>query len=408
MSRSEGNDSKLNVIVTSRGPSYESLGGPALGIRLMMEQYAKSKNLSLLLTAVFCDKTITNASDFDIKEPSAKRRLPSKLLAAIYVSKTASSLMRLALRLIKSERISPKPLIFHANDFTSAALLSLIFRGHRPEILTIHARGGGLREILIEYPFLEGSFLAKLADGIERRAISSAKIITFTSNGSQQLFEEAHPNLLRGKNVKIVHLGVDVDRLTAERESLKDHSRDPTIRILCVGALVRDKGIDTLVKALPLLPPHLLNRVFCTIVAREGYMKQEVDSLIAQNSLEDIVKLLGFVHRPELIQLMADATMFVLPSRVSVFDAILLEVSAFGLPIITTAVGGNLEMFDSESAILIPPDDERQLAKAITKLANTEDLRSRLTRNAQERMRRKFSNEGTFQSYLSLYDEVAN
>ncbi|MEK7281337.1 MAG: glycosyltransferase family 4 protein, partial [Chloroflexota bacterium] len=271
--------------------------------------------------------------------------------------------------------------------------------------------GGGVREALLQNPIYRGTFIEKVMRHIEASAVQRANVVVFTSHGSLALFEGEHPGLLLSKDVRVVYTGIDTEELDSVPENNevlpKYDVGQSTADVLCVGTLVKDKGVDTLIEAISLLPEDQRSRPSCLVVGR-GPLKEELSSLIENKGLQDRVRLLGFLSRQEFLQLMRSATIFVLPSRVSVFDYILLEAGALGLPIITTAVGGNLEMFDQDSALLVPPDDPQALASAIARLLSDEALRQRLGQNAYHRIRSRFSLEAMFNAYAAIYQEIAS
>jgi len=299
-------------------------------------------------------------------------------------------------------------IIFHSHDLISAYLCRLRYRQKYPLIFTIHGKGGYVREPMLQYPTFRGTFIERALRAMEARTIKQADIIAFPSSGARTLFEAEYPGLLQGKDVRIVYSGVD----TAELDSVPSDSSvlakygigQENLVVLCISYLVKDKGIDTLVEAIALLPDDIRSRLSCFIVGR-GHLEGELQSLIAEKGLQDKVKLLGFLPRRELLQLMKSATIFVLPSRVSVFDYGLLEVGAIGPPIVTTAVGGNLEMFDVDSALLVPPDEPQALAAAITRVLTDGELRKQLSESVYHRVRSKFSLESMFNAYSAIYGE---
>ena len=75
-----------------------------------------------------------------------------------------------------------------------------------------------------------------------------------------------------------------------------------------------------------------------------------------------------------------------------------------GLPIVATAVGGNLDAIrDGVDGLLVPPQDPQKLGASLLKLALRPDLRSVLARNAQVRARERFSLEACVDKYADLY-----
>jgi glycosyltransferase involved in cell wall biosynthesis len=65
-----------------------------------------------------------------------------------------------------------------------------------------------------------------------------------------------------------------------------------------------------------------------------------------------------------------------------------LEAMASGRPVVTTSVGGIVDMIvDGESGLLVPPGDARELAAAMSRVLVDGDLRARLGVGAQEKVR---------------------
>jgi glycosyltransferase involved in cell wall biosynthesis len=78
-----------------------------------------------------------------------------------------------------------------------------------------------------------------------------------------------------------------------------------------------------------------------------------------------------------------------------------------GCPVVTTSVGGIIDMIvDGESGLLVPPGDERGLAAAIGRVLTDSDLRSRLSVGAQERVR-AFTASVVAEQLESVYARVA-
>ena len=70
----------------------------------------------------------------------------------------------------------------------------------------------------------------------------------------------------------------------------------------------------------------------------------------------------------------------------------LMEAMASGMPVISGRLPAIEELIeDGVSGILVPPDDDAQLAEAISKLANDPELRRRLAMAGRETVEREFS-----------------
>jgi glycosyltransferase involved in cell wall biosynthesis len=89
------------------------------------------------------------------------------------------------------------------------------------------------------------------------------------------------------------------------------------------------------------------------------------------------------------------------------FSITLLEASMFGLPIITTDVGGNPEIIiNNKTGLLVSPKDEISLFKAMEKLYKSKELRDTLGKNARKQYLDKFNFDDIVKkSYLKIYEK---
>jgi glycosyltransferase involved in cell wall biosynthesis len=394
----------FQIVLLLAGNAAYYMGGPALTMRMLLKAKEATAADSPRISAVFSDRIISSYHDFACLPSRDKVARNSVCLLVRLSAQTFGFLYHflVAFRKLRRNRV-----VFHAQGVTPIYLCSLLFGRRYPLLLTFHGKGGHVREPLRQYPGLR--FLEKFLRHVETRAVKQADVIIFTSEGARVLFESEYPELLKSKDIRIVHAGVDLSELDSvpmDNNFLHEFGVDPgAFVLLCVAKLIEDKGVDTLIEAIASLPTDIRSRLSCLIVGR-GQLEEELQSLIVQRSLQERIKILGFLTRSQLLGLMVKTDLFILPSRVSVFDYVLLEAGAMKLPIITTAVGGNLEMFDKESAILVPPNDTQALAKAISEVIADADRKRRLAENAYQRIKSRFSLNNMLDSYISIYTEI--
>jgi glycosyltransferase involved in cell wall biosynthesis len=103
-------------------------------------------------------------------------------------------------------------------------------------------------------------------------------------------------------------------------------------RLLTVGRLAREKGIDLLLRALVAIKRQY-STVHLTILGT-GPEEAAIRDLVRELKLEDTVSLPGYINSPE--DYYASATLFVLPSRYEGMPNALLEAAAAGLPLVAT------------------------------------------------------------------------
>jgi glycosyltransferase involved in cell wall biosynthesis len=157
-----------------------------------------------------------------------------------------------------------------------------------------------------------------------------------------------------------------VERNNAMRVGLAGHP------ILCVAGLYHRKGIDTLIDAFAFVAEH--DSQAHLYVVGDGPKRRTLEARAAALDCRNRITFLGYVR--DVRDLMAQAAVFVLPSRAEPFGLVLLEARELGVPIVATAVGGVPEVLDYGSAgLLVAPGNAIQLARAITALLDDAGLR---------------------------------
>lgn len=102
--------------------------------------------------------------------------------------------------------------------------------------------------------------------------------------------------------------------------------------------------------------------------------------------LADHVRFLG--QRSDVEQLLAGADIFCQPNQgPEPFGIVFVEALWAACPVITTAMGGALEIVDESCGVLVEPENPDSLAGALDRLIESPDLRSRLGRGGPARAR---------------------
>ena len=154
-------------------------------------------------------------------------------------------------------------------------------------------------------------------------------------------------------------------------------------RLLSLGRIDRQKGVDTAVRALAHLPAEATLTVWGT--GDPGYVA-EMEALARDLGLGDRVRFAGWADAEEVMSAyeMADAVVFP-PRWEEPFGLVPIEAMGLGRPVVTTARGGSAEFLrNGENALVFEADDAEGLAGAVTRLAEDEALRERLLRGGQE------------------------
>lgn len=150
--------------------------------------------------------------------------------------------------------------------------------------------------------------------------------------------------------------------------------------LIMASRLERWKGHALLLSALSLL--RETPNWSCWIAGgvqrhQEAAYLAELQDSVARTGLGDRVRFLG--QRSDVGALMAAADVYCQPNtRPEPFGIAFVEALHAGLPVVTTAMGGVLEIVDRTCGILVPPGDPRQLADALHQLIADQALRTHL------------------------------
>jgi len=174
--------------------------------------------------------------------------------------------------------------------------------------------------------------------------------------------------------------------------------------ILFIGGLYPQKNFSALVEAFSLLvnkiPHHLV------VVGKTRWKYKNDLKLIQERGLETRIKLLGWVNPEETPALYNLADCFVYPSLYEGFGLCLLEAMAAGCPVVAASTGA-LPEIARDAAMLVDPQDFRQMSEAILKIISDASLRSDLVQKGKNRAK-DFTWEKCAKETLELFYEVVS
>jgi glycosyltransferase involved in cell wall biosynthesis len=202
--------------------------------------------------------------------------------------------------------------------------------------------------------------------------------------------------------VVVIPLAVDHRRFRAEQDACEEEVLVtlglPKRFLFYPASLWPHKNHIALLDALALVQDDELALVLCG--APVGRLP-EVLAAAASRGLEDRVRHLGFVPDAALPAVYRCATALVFPSTYEGFGAPTLEAMASGCPVASTFVGPLPEVCGG-AAIELVPDDPRQIAAALDRVAGDEPLRAQL-RAAGLAQARRFSWARVVDAHLAAY-----
>ncbi|WP_016949043.1 glycosyltransferase family 4 protein [Anabaena sp. PCC 7108] len=208
--------------------------------------------------------------------------------------------------------------------------------------------------------------------------------------------EQIISNGLSPHQVVTLHCGVQRPKYPTASLSKEIHQNQ---RILFVGRIVPDKGIEWLLKALAKTKSHIH-----LDIAGEGWIKNDMEKLAERMGLNNRIIWHGWCHKEKLETLYQHCLAVVFPSLwPEPAGLVTLEAYARYRPIIASAVGGIPEYVqDGQTGILIPANHIQKLADAINELA-TNYHKSRLM---GEQGRHWFEQEFTLDIHIQRLEKI--
>jgi glycosyltransferase involved in cell wall biosynthesis len=137
------------------------------------------------------------------------------------------------------------------------------------------------------------------------------------------------------------------------------------------------------------------------VLVGDGPLRLELEREAAELGLQDGVIFLG--DRRDIPATLACMDVSVVPSASESLSNVMLESMAAGIPVVATAVGGNVELAENGRALLVPPADEEALTAALENLLADQQLRSEMGRSARQFAQDNFSMERVRRQYADVY-----
>ncbi|MGC4853462.1 glycogen synthase [Micromonospora sp. DT4] len=197
-----------------------------------------------------------------------------------------------------------------------------------------------------------------LSSWIERTAMEAADTVIAVSEGMRSDVLTAYPQIDPSK-VQVVYNGIDTVQYAPDSgtDVLDRLGIDPALpSVVYVGRITRQKGLPYLLRAARELPADT-QLVLLAGAPDTAEIAAEVEELVAElrANRSGVVWVAEMLPKPEVIQVLTHATVFVCPSVYEPMGIVNLEAMACETAVVATATGGIPEVVaDGSTGLLVP------------------------------------------------------
>jgi rhamnosyl/mannosyltransferase len=288
-------------------------------------------------------------------------------------------------------RIAPSYDIVHVHAPWPQSDLNLLLGGFGGPVV-VHWHRDIVRQRLLysAYRTLE-RWLLRRADRI---VVTSPKLL-------------AESSALEGFRDKAVAIPIGISEAAhaiGEAEARELRARYPGRAIVfALGRLVPYKGFDCLVRAAAALAANGL-----VLIAGDGPLRRDLESLVAEPGARDKVRLLGSLSDREVELHMRACDVFCLPSadKSEAFGIVQIEAMRAARPVVSTRMpGSGMDWVNQEgvTGLTVEPARPEQLADALNRLLADAELARRLGANGRRRFDALFTARRMAQQVREMY-----
>lgn len=219
-------------------------------------------------------------------------------------------------------------------------------------------------------------------------------------------------NHLQGKigimnRIDVIRCGIDIDRFSPRRKI----EIDDGIKLLTVTRLVEKKGLEYLIKAIPIVIKQMPD--FDLTIVGSGPLNDHLHQLVHDLKLEEYIQFKGDQSDFQLMHYYENAEMFILPCIIAEngdrdgIPVAIMEAMAMELPVISTTVSGIPELVeDGVSGILVSQKDEKAIANAIIKLHKDKKLRLEMGENGRKIIENKYNIVSESEKLIKIFNKM--
>lgn len=360
----------MNILFITSRPS--SKGGIGNWVRIIQKLLPMYENV--------CAQYLYPASFSDSSKPAMERNIVERVIGGLFLMLRANQELKAKLR-------QQKDIIVHVTSSGSLSVVRDLLFLHtckkRNIPFVFHIRFGRIPELIYENN-LEWKIIKHIISESDVTISIDKKTYSALRNNLSNKSIKLIPNLYDYEMIEKVHM-------------------NPTVvskEILFVGWVIKNKGVEELLCAWKEISKKY-SEYSLRIV---GPVKSEYLEYLKNTYTQVRVEFTGSLEHDEVINLIRQSSVFVLPSYTEGFPNVVLEAMALGKPIIATQVGAIPEMLE-DCGILIDKGNATQLKEALEKILADSTYAKQLSELSHAKAIRAYSSQVVINEYIVAWEE---
>lgn len=298
------------------------------------------------------------------------------------------------------------------------AMIPLLRKRSSYDIIHCHFGWNGLKGVLLrEIGAIQGkliaafhgrdmtTYLQEAGDRVYDRLFNTGDLFLPISERWKHRLIELGCN---EKNIVVHRMGIDCRKFSFTPRGLRTNS---PVRIVTIARLVEKKGVEYGIRAVMKLAKAKPNIEYH--VVGDGPLREELQQLIQELDAGDTVKLQGWKHQQEIVELLDNADILLAPSVTSKdgdqegIPVALMEAMARGLPILSTLHSGIPELIENGvSGFLVPERDVDALAEKLEYLIDHPEIWAEIGRAGRAYVEKHYDIDKLNDRLVEIYREL--
>ena len=226
--------------------------------------------------------------------------------------------------------------------------------------------------------------------------------------------------ILSNEKVKVIHLGINVEKSSEEKNNLrksfreKYNIRDEVITVGILGRLVPIKNLSMFVEVAAGVR-EITNVPVCFFIIGDGYLKKEIQkkcdayklNWIENGNASKKVSAIFTSWIDDVIPAILGLDIVALTSSNEGTPMSIIEAQSCGKPVVATNVGGVRDtLIDEQTGFLVEPGDVQAMTRKLKRLIENAELRRQMGLKAIEFAAAQFSKQAEIENFRKLYNSA--